>query len=54
MILRTLIGTAAGFVGFMAAVFYANRKLRGIPDFPGVWPMFEEIGLALEEQRARK
>ena len=51
LLIRTLIGTAAGFVGFLVAVIYADRKLRGIPGFPGVMAMFEEIGLAIEEQR---
>lgn len=51
LIIRTLIGTAAGFVGFIVAVFYVDRRLRGIPDFPGVMHLFEEIGLALEERR---
>lgn len=53
LIIRTLIGTGAGFFGFLAAVFYADRRLRGIPGFPGVMEMFEEIGLALEARRAR-
>ena len=51
LIIRTLIGTVAGFVGFLGAVFYANRRLRGIPGFPGVMSMFEEIGLAIEKER---
>lgn len=52
LVIRTLIGSAAGFVGFIAAVFYVDRRLRAIPWFDGVMPMFEEIGLALEERRA--
>lgn len=52
LIIRTLIGSAAGFIGFIAAVFYVDRRLRIIPEFDGVMPMFEEIGLALEERRA--
>lgn len=52
LIIRTLVGTAAGFIGFIGAVFYADRRLRAIPDFPGVLDMFEEIGLKLEERRA--
>ena len=51
LIIRTMIGTAAGFVGFLAAVFYMDRRLRRIPDFPGVMQLFEEIGQALEERR---
>jgi len=54
LIIRTLVGTASGFVGFFVAVFYADRRLRGIPGFPGVMEMFEEIGLALEERRAEE
>lgn len=53
LIVRTLVGTASGFVGFMVAVLYADRRLRGIPGFSGVLAMFEEIGLALEERRAQ-
>lgn len=53
LILRTLIGTAAGFVGFIGAVFYADRQLKPIPGFEGVMAMFEEIGLQLEQQRGR-
>jgi len=52
LIIRTLVGTAAGFIGFIAAIFYADRRLRAIPGFPGVLDMFEEIGLKLEERRA--
>lgn len=52
LIIRTIIGTAAGFVGFLAAVFYADRRLKDIPDFPGVMNQFEEIGLVLEQRRA--
>ena len=51
LIIRTLVGTAAGFVGFVAAVAYVDRRLRSIPGFGGVMAMFEEIGLALEERR---
>lgn len=51
LIIRTLVGTAAGFVGFMVAVAYVDRRLRAIPGFGGVMPMFEEIGLALEQRR---
>ncbi|MDW3175761.1 MAG: hypothetical protein R8J94_00095 [Acidimicrobiia bacterium] len=51
LIIRTLIGSAAGFVGFIAAVFYVDRRLRAIPGFSGVMEMFEEIGVALEERR---
>ncbi len=51
-ILRTIAGTAAGFVGFLVALFYTDRRLRRIPGFGGVMDMFEQIGLALEE-RAR-
>jgi len=51
LLVRTLVGTAASFVGFFVAAFYANRSLRDIPDFPGVLPMFEEIGMILEERR---
>lgn len=52
LIIRTLVGTAAGFVGFFIAIFYADRRLRSIPGFPGVMAMFEEIGIALEQRRA--
>ena len=52
LIIRTIIGTAAGFFGFIGAVFYADRRLRGIPNFPGVMEMFEQIGQALEARRA--
>lgn len=52
LIIRTLIGSAAGFIGFIGAVFYVDRRLRAIPEFEGVMPMFEEIGMALEERRA--
>ena len=51
LIIRTLIGTVAGFFGFLGAVFYADRRLRAIPQFPGVMEMFEQIGLALEQRR---
>ncbi len=51
LVIRTVVGTAAGFVGFFIAAFYADRSLRSIPDFPGVLPMFEQIGMALEERR---
>lgn len=51
LIIRTLIGTVAGFAGFIAAVFYLDRRLRQIPDFQGVMHLFEEIGQALEERR---
>ena len=54
LIIRTLVGTASGFVGFLLAVVYADRRLRGIPDFPGVLHLFEEIGLAIEEDRAAR
>ena len=53
LVVRTAVGTVAGFVGFLLAVFYADRRLRGVPDFPGVLAMFEEIGLKLEERRAK-
>lgn len=52
LIIRTLVGTAAGFFGFIFAAFYADRSLRSIPGFPGVLNMLEEIGLKLEERRA--
>lgn len=52
LIIRTLVGTVAGFVGFIAAVLYSDRRLRRIPEFPGVFAMFEEIGEILETQRA--
>lgn len=52
LIVRTLVGTAAGFIGFLIAIAYADRSLRSIPEFPGVLDMFEEIGLKLEERRA--
>ena len=52
LIIRTIVGTAAGFIGFLVAVAYADRRLRSIPGFPGVLAMFEEIGLALEQRRA--
>ncbi len=51
LIIRTLIGSAAGFIGFIAAVFYVDRRLRAIPGFAGVMEMFEEIGIALEQRR---
>lgn len=51
LIIRTLIGSAAGFIGFIVAVLYVDRRLRAIPSFDGVMPMFEEIGLALEERK---
>lgn len=51
LIIRTLIGSAAGFIGFIAAVFYLDRRLRPVPGFDGVMPMFEEIGIALEERK---
>jgi hypothetical protein len=51
LLIRTAIGTVAGFVGFIAAVIYADRKLRPIPDFPGVMELFEEIGAKLEARR---
>ncbi|MGI9607095.1 MAG: hypothetical protein ACR2P0_13240, partial [Acidimicrobiales bacterium] len=54
LVIRTLVGTASGFFGFMIAVFYADRKLRGIPGFPGVMHQFEQIGIALEEGRAAR
>ncbi len=52
LIIRTLVSTVAGFVGFIAAVLYSDRRLRVIPGFPGVFAMFEEIGEILEAQRA--
>lgn len=52
LIIRTLVGTVAGFVGFLVAIAYADRRLRAIPEFPGVLEMFEEIGIKLEERRA--
>ena len=52
LIIRTVIGSVAGFFGFLAAIFYADRRLKGIPDFPGVMNQFEEIGLVLEQRRA--
>lgn len=51
LLIRTIIGTGAGFFGFLGAVFYADRRLRKIPEFSGVMEMFEEIGLALEARR---
>lgn len=54
LIIRTVVGTAAGFVGFLVAVAYADRSLRSIPGFQGVLNMFEEIGLALEQRRAEE
>jgi len=54
LIIRTLVGTVAGFIGFMVAVFYADRRLRTIPEFPGVMEMFEEIGLKLEQRREQE
>lgn len=52
LIIRTVIGAGAGFFGFFAAAFYADRRLRRIPNFPGVMEMFEQIGLVLEQRRA--
>ena len=52
LVIRTIIGTVAGFVGFILAVIYADRRLKSIPGFPGVFEQFEEIGLKLEERRA--
>lgn len=51
LIIRTAIGSAAGFIGFIVAVFYVDRRLRAIPGFGGVMEMFEEIGIALEQRR---
>lgn len=51
LIIRTLIGSAAGFIGFIVAVFYVDRRLRPVPGFSGVMPMFEEIGMQLEERK---
>ena len=51
LVIRTLVGTVGGFVGFLAAIAYADRALRNIPGFIGVLPMFEQIGLALEADR---
>lgn len=53
LIIRTLIGSVAGFFGFLGAVFYADRRLRAIPQFPGVMEMFEQIGVALEQRRGK-
>jgi len=54
LIIRTLVGTVAGFVGFILAVLYADRSLRSIPGFPGVMTQFEQIGEALELERAKR
>ncbi len=51
LLIRTAIGSAAGFIGFIVAVFYVDRRLRTIPGFGGVMEMFEEIGIALEQRR---
>ena len=51
LIIRTIIGAGAGFFGFLAAAFYADRRLRKIPGFAGVMESFEEIGLILDERR---
>ncbi len=52
LIIRTLIGTASGFVGFILAIFYADRKMRPIPGFDGMLPMLERIGELIEADRA--
>lgn len=51
LIIRTVIGWVAGFVGFFAAVLYLERTLKKINGFSGVMDMFEEIGMKLEAQR---
>jgi len=53
LIIRTLVGTVAGFVGFIVAIVYSDRKMRRIPGFGGIMAMFEQIGEVLEEQRAQ-
>jgi hypothetical protein len=53
LIIRTLVSTVAGFVGFIGAVIYSDRKMRAIPGFVGIMAMFEQIGEVLEAQRAR-
>jgi hypothetical protein len=52
LIIRTLIGTASSFVGFILAIWYADRKMRPIPGFDGVLPMLERIGALIEADRA--
>lgn len=52
LIIRTLVGSVAGFVGFIAAIVYSDRKMRPIPGFDGIMAMFERIGEVLERQRA--
>ncbi len=54
LLIRTAIGMVGGFVGFLAAAFYAERSLRGIPGFPGVMQMFEDIGMQIEADRAKR
>lgn len=49
-LLRTVAGTATGFVGFFVALLYTDRSLRPIPGFGGVMDMFEQIGLAMEQR----
>ncbi len=51
LLIRTGVGWLSGFLGFFAAVAYAERGLRPIPDFPGVLALFEQIGEALEARR---
>ena len=51
LIVRTIIGIGAGFVGFLGAAFYTDRRLRAVPGFAGVLETFEQIGLAMEERR---
>lgn len=53
LVIRTLVGWAAGFVGFFVALFYIDGRLKHIDGFDGVMPMMEEIGIALEADRAR-
>jgi len=53
LVIRTLVGWVAGFVGFFIALFYVDAKLKPIDGFDGVMPMMEEIGEALEADRAR-
>lgn len=54
LVIRTLVGTVAGFVGFILAVLYADRRMRAIPEFPGVLAQFEQIGAALEASKAER
>ena len=52
LIIRTLVGTVAGFVGFILAVVYSDRRMRRIPGFVGILAMFEQIGERIETERA--